>query len=229
MTTVARITGRALALLLGAAALQGAPPDLYYRAARADGFGNVPYWHQGHDYGYPRAWRRGWVAPSTWESHPYYTPPPNPYVPRTDSDRHTEARRAAGRALELGQFARALAQLRGARNLAIELYGSQSKPTREARTLLWQAEYELWLRGGGQDQRDHSRALASGDLALEAGDLGRAEVGFHDALLRAETREQAATARERLETVRALRLSRIAEAEPATSESSEPEDVPSGS
>lgn len=220
------VTLAALALVTAALA---APPDIYYRAARADGFGNVPYWHQGLDYGYPPSWRYGWVAPSTWEGHPWYVPPLRPYVPRTATSRYGEARVQAEDALRLGQWGRALAQLRGARNLAVELYGPRSTPAREARTLLWQAEYELWLRGGARDGHDHPRALASGDEALAAGDLGRAEVGFHDALLRAATRAEAGVARDRLETVRALRLAGEAPAEPDTSPAATPEDVPPGS
>jgi hypothetical protein len=127
----------------------------------------------------------------------------------------------------VGQFARALAQLRGARNLAVSMYGQRSRPAQEARKLLWQAEYELWLRGGGGDPRNHARSLASGDQALTAGDLARAEVGFHDALLRAEGRDQANVARERLATVRALRQTQGAsEATSSSSESSTSGDPP---
>lgn len=179
------------------------------RRGRGRGYG----YGYGYGYPYPPGYHGGWVAPSYLYNGPYAVPPPNGYVPLPRSNGFEQARAAGVNALEKGDFARALAQLRKARDRATMLWGAASTQATEAAKLLWQTEYELWLRGGGRQRGSYPRALENADRALGTGNLYLAEIGYHDALLRASNGDEAKAARERLATVRALRRGGVAPSE----------------
>lgn len=181
-----------LPVLLLVAGLVGLPAGALAQSAPAPlpprpGVG--PWGCDTHQY-YPN-----WTSPGYLYSRPRYVPPVHPYVPLSNQDRYQSALRKGDEAADRGDWSKATAQYRDARDRASQAWGEGSKQALEAAELLRRAEFKARMRSPGQSSRKgYQEALERGRRARRRGQEEVARQAFREAIRLAGTAAEATQA-----------------------------------